>query len=208
MQKTYVIVRASDQSFAELRHLAYNISTISSAIGTQLLGSLAASLGLAPNSLDTYFPDTPQPLLLTHSYKVPTGLPKEASFNVGAHSDWGALTLLMLTPESHGLQMRCPSSPEQWLDVAPMAGALVVTAGDVLETWTAGRYPASVHRVKHVAERHRYSIPLFLDPRPELLIHSLLGEDTNGLPFRERSLRGLSNAFPQLSTNELRSLLM
>lgn len=196
--------------FLELRSLAYNISTISSAIGAQLLTALSTSLGLAPTFLDPFFPETSQPLLLTHSHKVPSGLRGSEAFNVGAHSDWGALTLLMLSPESHGLQMRCPLDPEQWLDVPPLAGALVVTAGDVLETWSAGRYPASVHRVRHVAERHRYSIPLFLDPRPELVIHSLLeGEgEEQGLPFRERSFQGLSNAFPQLSSKELRNLLV
>jgi len=197
--------------FTELQKLAFNISTISSAIGADLLSLISVSLGLTPTYLGSLFPDTPQPVLLTHSHHRPPALASSTTpFNVGAHSDWGALTLLMLTGESHGLQMRCPSDHEQWIDVPPVAGAFVVTAGDVLDTWSGGRYAASVHRVRHVADEHRYAIPLFLDPKPELIVENLVdfsSDSVSGLPFRERSYQGLSNAFLHLSSSELRGLL-
>jgi len=196
------------EQFAELQRIAYNVSTKSSSIGTELLRLISDSLGFPTSYLESLFPETPQPVLLTHSHMVPPSLENStAPSNVGAHSDWGALTLLLLREDSVGLQMRCPSNHEQWIDVPPLPGSIVVTAGDVLDTWTNGRYAASVHRVKHVANNHRYAIPLFLDPKPELVIKNLMDIDATGKQFRERSLFGLSNAFLHLSTVELRGLL-
>jgi isopenicillin N synthase-like dioxygenase len=48
----------------------------------------------------------------------------------------------------------------EWIDAPPVPGALVVNIGDMLEYWSAGRFVATSHRVRKVAEE-RYSFPLF-----------------------------------------------
>jgi isopenicillin N synthase-like dioxygenase len=75
--------------------------------------------------------------------------PTRSGIRAGAHSDYGSLTLLAQS-EIGGLQVRDQTSKageEQWLDVPPREGALVVNIGDCLEFWSRGLLPSTVHRV-------------------------------------------------------------
>lgn len=83
----------------------------------------------------------------------PTNGPGEqqtrSGIRAGAHSDYGSLTLLAQS-DVGGLQVRDQISKmgeEQWLDVPPREGALVVNIGDCLEFWSRGLLPSTVHRV-------------------------------------------------------------
>ena len=48
----------------------------------------------------------------------------------------------------------------EWVDAAPLAGAFLITLGDMMEIWTNGAFPATSHRVRRV-EQERYSFPFF-----------------------------------------------
>jgi isopenicillin N synthase-like dioxygenase len=48
----------------------------------------------------------------------------------------------------------------EWIDAPPVAGALVVNIGDMLEYWSAGAFVATSHRVRKVGAE-RWSFPLF-----------------------------------------------
>jgi isopenicillin N synthase-like dioxygenase len=79
----------------------------------------------------------------------------------GAHTDWGALTLLA-QDDAGGLQVS--SKQGQWFDVPPMPGALVVNVGDMMQRWTNDRWPSTLHRVvNNKSGRDRYSIAYFFD---------------------------------------------
>lgn len=96
----------------------------------------------------------------------------------GAHTDFGAITLLLQDGNS-GLQVLNQDTKE-WLDVAPREDAYVVNIGDMLDVWTSGAYKSTVHRVINTSGADRYSIPFFLDGNPDCMIRPLDNSAENG----------------------------
>ena len=87
----------------------------------------------------------------------------ERTFGAGAHTDWGAITIL--AQDSHGgLEVQMPDST--WVPATPMAGSFVVNLGDMIPRWTNGLYHSNPHRVRntHSGGQPRYSIPFFYEP--------------------------------------------
>lgn len=80
----------------------------------------------------------------------------------GAHTDFGAITLLLQHPGQEGLEVLHPAT-NSWLSVPTIEDTYVVNIGDVLCTWTQGQYRSATHRVinRHCVDR--YSIPFFYD---------------------------------------------
>ncbi|TMV35589.1 isopenicillin N synthase family oxygenase, partial [Thioclava sp. BHET1] len=89
----------------------------------------------------------------------------------GAHTDYGALTLLM-TDGIAGLQVK--PRGRDWIDVPHLPGALTVNIGDCLMRWSNDLYISTPHRVQP-PPRPRRSIAFFLDPNPDSLISALPG---------------------------------
>ncbi|KIW10670.1 hypothetical protein PV08_11634 [Exophiala spinifera] len=92
----------------------------------------------------------------------------------GAHTDFGAITLLLQDGNS-GLQVLNQDTNE-WLDVEPREDAYVVNIGDMLDVWTSGAYKSTVHRVINTSGGERYSIPFFLDGNADCVIKPLGGD--------------------------------
>lgn len=87
----------------------------------------------------------------------------EAQMALGAHTDYGILTVLLADP-GPGLQIL--SDDSQWIDLAPLDGAFIVNIGDALALWTNDFWKSTVHRVVPVMPsggRARRSIALFQD---------------------------------------------
>jgi isopenicillin N synthase-like dioxygenase len=93
------------------------------------------------------------------------------------HTDPGAITLL-LQDDCGGLQAR--SRAHGWIDVPPLAGAIVVNVGDILQVWTNDRCTAGVHRVVPItAPQGRISIPFFYQPKVDAVVEPwLAGAET------------------------------
>ncbi|MEO1561960.1 MAG: 2OG-Fe(II) oxygenase family protein [Pseudomonadota bacterium] len=94
-----------------------------------------------------------------------------------AHGDINLITLLVAGSEP-GLQAQDTNG--DWHDVPTEAGYIAVNAGDMLERASKGHYPSTVHRVVNPPaqeNRSRYSLPLFVHPRPEVVLdHQTAGE--------------------------------
>ena len=73
------------------------------------------------------------------------GRPEEGQFRIGAHTDFGTVTVLDREPGSGGLQVYTEEGG--WADAPYDPEALTINIGDLLEYWTGGRWPAGRHRV-------------------------------------------------------------
>ncbi|AKK30705.1 isopenicillin N synthase family oxygenase [Mycobacterium sp. EPa45] len=130
-----------------------------SKVGVRLLRHWAVSLGASDDTFDAAFADKPATLIKVVRY------PGRGDYaqGVGAHKDSGVLTLLLLEPDSTGLQVE--SADGGWLDAPPLAGAFVVNIGELLEVATGGYLRATRHRVLTPPPgTDRVSIPYFVNP--------------------------------------------
>ncbi len=90
-----------------------------------------------------------------------------------AHEDINLLTLLV-TGSEPGLQAK--DNAGQWYDVPCHSGYITINAGDMLAKASRGYYPSTSHRVINPPDadnRSRYSMPLFVHPRPEVQLDEL-----------------------------------
>lgn len=146
--------------------LAYYTSVLE--LSVALHRAVALDLGLPQHHFDGSF-DAPMATLRLLHY--PAG-DTASSIGAGAHTDYGALTLLM-TDGVGGLQVRARGS-NAWTDVPHIEGAFVVNIGDCLMRWTNDVYVSTPHRVVAPPQRRR-SIAFFLDPNPDVEIAALPG---------------------------------
>ncbi|KAF2106424.1 hypothetical protein BDV96DRAFT_559301 [Lophiotrema nucula] len=129
-------------------------------------------------------------LRLLHYPSVSRKLLNEAKISrIGAHSDFGSLTLLF-QDSSGGLEVESMQSTGNFQPVHPIGeigDVLVVNLGDLMERWTNGRWKAVVHRVMGPAVDQRteiiasdeyparYSIPFFAGPNEDVVVEPLPG---------------------------------
>jgi len=131
-------------------------------LSRRLMQLLALSLDLP----EEYFDATSHsPMVTLRMLRYPPH-PADAddrTFGAGAHTDWGALTLL--AQDAHGgLEVALPDG--SWLAAPPIPGTFIVNLGDMMPRWTNGRYRSSMHRVRNTLSsgQERYSIPFFYEP--------------------------------------------
>ncbi|MEU8777900.1 2-oxoglutarate and iron-dependent oxygenase domain-containing protein [Streptomyces sp. NPDC048606] len=73
------------------------------------------------------------------------GAPLPGQFRIGAHTDFGTVTVLDREPGAGGLQIH--TDAEGWQDAPWDPAALTVNIGDLLARWTGDRWRAGRHRV-------------------------------------------------------------
>jgi isopenicillin N synthase-like dioxygenase len=137
--------------------------------GQQLLSLMAEGLRLDRDYFRRQF--TADPTVLFRIFRYPPDEAAREGWGVGAHTDYGLLTLLQQDAVG-GLQVL---NRDHWLDVPPLAGSLVCNVGDMLERLTNGRYLSALHRAKNLSARERLSMVLFLDPSFEAKLEPLPG---------------------------------
>lgn len=127
-------------------------------VARRLVRAWAVALGAPADVFDSAFGDRPSTLIKLIRYPGRD----ERGQGVGAHSDPGVLTLLMVEPGRGGLQVR---HGDGWIDAPPVPGAFVVNIGELLEYATDGYLRATVHRVVSPPEGEtRLSVPFFFNP--------------------------------------------
>ncbi|KAH8887524.1 2og-Fe oxygenase family protein [Thozetella sp. PMI_491] len=85
----------------------------------------------------------------------------ERQLGAGAHTDFGAITILM-QDSSGGLEVLNEQTGE-FVPVDPNPDAFVVNIGDMLRFWTKDEFKSNTHRVINKSNKDRYSVPLFFD---------------------------------------------
>ena len=158
--------------------LAY--SAAMDALARRLMGLFERALGLPAGHFEAFMHDPIRTTRLLHYPPQPADA-APGQIGCGAHTDWGALTLLT-QDEAGGLQVL---SGGRWLDVPALPDAYVVNVGDLMQRWTHDRWVSTLHRVinRH-AGRDRWSIAYFFDLDADALIEPLPGCLPAGEPAR------------------------
>lgn len=122
-------------------------------ISQQIFSAFALALNLDEHFFDEKLTHAPSQLRLIHYPHNPEVKDAEG---IGAHTDYECFTLLL--PTAPGLQVL--NKQGEWIDIPLIENTFVMNIGDMMEILSNGKYLATKHRVKKVAEE-RYSFPLF-----------------------------------------------
>lgn len=108
-------------------------------------------------------------LLRPIHYPPLAGDEEEGAIRAAAHEDINLITLL---PAATAPGLEVKDLKGNWHAVECNPGDLVINAGDMLQEASGGYYVSTTHRVVNPkgpeARLPRYSMPLFLHPRPEV----------------------------------------
>ncbi|KAL3461197.1 hypothetical protein BJX64DRAFT_300212 [Aspergillus heterothallicus] len=130
-------------------------------LSMQVFRLVALSLGLEEGYFDEFVGSEDSIAnCRAHRYPPTTKEMAAKTRGIGAHTDFGALTLL-LQDEVGGLEVYYEPD-DTWYPVPYVPDAFVVNIGDMLERWTNNRYKSTRHRViSPVSDKNRYSIAFF-----------------------------------------------
>ncbi|MBK4735175.1 isopenicillin N synthase family dioxygenase [Noviherbaspirillum pedocola] len=136
---------------------------VMTALGNRVMALLAEAMRLPSQYFAPLYADPMVALRLLRYPPHPAGADAR-DIGAGAHTDYGALTLLA-QDEHGGLEVQNPDG--HWIPVPPRAGAFVVNIGDMVPRWTNNAYRSNPHRVinRNPGGRPRYSLPFFHGPR-------------------------------------------
>lgn len=158
-----------------------------------------------------HYPPGPTPAASQSPSSAPSSTSPSTSptqLGAGAHTDFGAITLLLQDgigglqvwdPDPHPNQPNQHSEEEEvvvgeeegggggvhtaqgeWRDVDPDPDAYVVNIGDMLQMWTGAEYKSSLHRVINASGGDRYSVPFFFDGNVECVLSPLGASGASG----------------------------
>jgi isopenicillin N synthase-like dioxygenase len=103
-----------------------------------------------------------------------TEAPEPGQLRLGAHTDYGSLTLLYQDETPGGLQVHRDGV---WRDAPIVPGTFVVNIGDLMSRWTNDRWVSTLHRVQNPAQGRwdvpRLSIPYFHQPNYDAVIEAI-----------------------------------
>ena len=141
-------------------------------LGRELLGWIQAQAPAEVTNalsmpLDAMMEDSDQSLLRILHYP-PVESAEPGAIRAAAHEDINLITLL-LSGSKPGLQAM--DADGNWHDVACDPGMITINNGDMLAMATGNYFPSTTHRVTNPDAGQnvsRYSMPMFLHPRPDV----------------------------------------
>lgn len=172
-------------------------------LSERLMGVFASALGI-PTSFFGGMMARSVDFLRAIGYPALAEPPPPHRLRAGAHTDFGALTVLC-TDTAEGLQVRMPAG--DWVDVPYMPGTFVVNIGDMMAHWTNYRWRSTAHRVvvpdlpRPIGRRQ--SIVFFHNPNLDAVVRPITGDHSAAQPgnpvvagewLRDKALRQRSAA--------------
>ena len=110
-----------------------------------ILDILAEVLQLGPTWVKTHCDHAMATITVNYYPRVL----EEFGWRVGAHTDFGTLTLLDRDFDN-GLQVEC--EPGRWIDVPAIPDALTINLGEMMALLSQGRWRANPHRVRAIPD--------------------------------------------------------
>lgn len=147
------------------------------ALGGTLMRLFARALGVEEGwfgpRIDRHFS-----ILSSIWYPAQATPPEAGRLRAGAHTDYGALTILAPTDAPGGLQVDLGAG--RWIDVPYRPDTFVINLGDMMQRWTHGRWRSTLHRVVNPPDGARgagprQSLAFFLHPNHDAVIDAIPG---------------------------------
>jgi len=151
--------------FIQLRQLATELLTwVEEQSPPEIQAQFTQPLGsMIMNSGETLF-------RLLHYPPLDSDIPAGA-VRAAAHEDINLITLL---PAATAMGLELLDAQGKWQSIVCDRGDIVVNAGDMLELASQGYYRSATHRVVNpvgsACQQSRLSMPLFLHPRPDVIL--------------------------------------
>lgn len=153
------------------------------ALHGEVMRAIAVGMGLDATFFDRFTDAADNNLRLLHYPAVRKSVFRDNPDRVraGAHSDYGSVTLLFQDAVG-GLEVQSPRGT--WVRATPVAGSIVVNAGDLLNRWSNGAVKSTKHRVVQPPAKEgdvgdtypeRYSVAYFCNPNFDRTIEALPG---------------------------------
>jgi isopenicillin N synthase-like dioxygenase len=112
-----------------------------------LLQIFAVALNLEPGFFAEFF-DHHTSVMRIINYPDQRGMrPTAGETRSGAHTDYGALTILLAEKALGGLQVKLRNGG--WVDVEPAPGSFIINIGDLMAMWTNDHWVSNLHRVSN-----------------------------------------------------------
>lgn len=146
---------------------------------TGLANALMRLFALALHQPETFFDDMidrPISRIRVRNYPAPCKPPAPGQLRVGAHSDYGSLTILKTEDKPGGLQVF--NKAGEWVDVPTVPGCFIVNLGDLMARWTNDYWVSTLHRVvnppmERAAGSRRQSLVFFHNPNYDAVIECI-----------------------------------
>ncbi|TIO32284.1 2-oxoglutarate and iron-dependent oxygenase domain-containing protein [Mesorhizobium sp.] len=167
-------------SLPELRELTYGYHQKMVDLAKKLLRGIALSLDLSESYFERLMRNPISIQRLLH-YPPQSGYIGEEIIGIGAHTDYGNLTILA-QDDVGGLQVM--NRHGDWVEGVPIHGTFVINIGDLIQRLTNDVYLANLHRVVNSSGRERYSLPFFIDADFNAVIEPLPSCVTDSNPLR------------------------
>ncbi|WP_376100812.1 isopenicillin N synthase family dioxygenase (plasmid) [Roseomonas sp. CCTCC AB2023176] len=142
------------------------------ALSRRLLGVFAGALGVSQDTLLDAFTHHTSVMRVLH-YPDQASAPEAGQTRSGAHTDYGALTILAAEEAPGGLQVKVRDG--DWIDVRPRSDRFIINIGDLMAMWTNDRWVSNLHRVVNpppeaLGRASRISVPFFAHANYDALI--------------------------------------
>jgi len=147
------------ESLSGFRDTCERYHTEMLSLARQLIRAIALSLDLPEDYFET-LQQNPITIQRFLHYPSQTGRIDEQEIGIGAHTDYGFLTILA-QDDIGGLQVQ--NAAGEWISAPPIEGTFIVNIGDLVQIFTNDRYRSTIHRVVNTSGRERYSLPFFID---------------------------------------------
>jgi isopenicillin N synthase-like dioxygenase len=180
------------QDLPDFRQQVMRYYSASHQLCLRLMTAIAANLNTAPSKLTQCFGDNQTSFLRLNYYPpCPEGMQKN-SLGIHPHTDAGALTCLSQDDQA-GLEILHRGD---WTLIEPVADALVINIGDIMQVWSNDHYHAVQHRVATNCSATRFSAPFFFNP----------GNDTDYQPLEQMTSADNPPRYRAINWGEFRRL--
>ena len=134
--------------------------------------------------------------------------PATDRLRAGAHTDYGALTILLPQDRPGGLQVWRPDGA--WENVAAPPGGFVINIGDLLMRWSNDTWFSSPHRVVNPPEdvgatSRQYSMASFCNPNDDVLMECLSSCYSSARPAKYAPIRAGAHRMEKIEKSKQRA---